>query len=609
MMVFTPTANFNGTAGFTYWVKDPDGQESNPATVKVNVAPVNDAPYAQGETVYGASEDAVFHIDRSTLVANDGDVEDGNGGLQLVLVGNAFHGTVTLDGSGNVVYTPNADYNGPDHFDYQVRDINGDTSPTVTADFNIAAVNDNPVGVDDRFNANTNTARTPFNMTIAFNQLTHNDTDVDNPNTDLVVSGVRNATNGTATIVGNDVKFTPALDFNGTATFEYQVNDQHGGQAWATAYVTVAPPPNLYPSINVTYINYYPTGSTPAGAFDIGETQWTIGDDGDTSAATVSFVSGKYHVFGDPGPAITTPAWNYFTTTNTTWNFDVKRFNALDAFETTWLVTDDRGLQNTWHFNYVAGSGYTSTMDFSGYAPPVVLGLHGGAPQYVDMAQSKVRFDINGDGVGDQIAWAAAGSGVLGLDLNGDHRISDVNEFTFTQYRSGAKTDLEGLQAFDTNGNGVLDAGDAKWAQFGVWEDRNGDGQTQDGEFQSMEALGIASINLTAVRPTDGPIQVVPTSGPDHLSGVAVTGQAQFTRVDGSTGEVHDAMFAFDTTHQVAEVRRQALLFSQFCNAASAVDTDALAFVPMGAQALEWHPHEHLPLVGSDSSRNEAAFA
>ncbi len=609
-VVFAPNANHTGAAGFTYWVKDPDGQESNPATVTVNLAAVNDAPYAQGETVYGASEDAVFHIDRSTLVANDGDVDDGNGGLQIVLTGAApQHGTVTVDGSGNVVYTPTANYYGTDRFDYQVRDGSGDTSPTVTVDFTVAAVNDNPVGVDDKFSMYTNTTKAGSISTMTFAELTGNDTDVDNAGSDLTVGGVRNATNGTATMEAGQVKFVPTLDFNGTATFEYQVSDKNGGAAWATAFVTVAPPPNEYPKITVTYTNFYPTGTTPAAAFDIGEAQWTIGDDGDTGAATVTFVSGQYHVFGDPGPAIATPQWNYFTTTNTSWSFDVKRVNALDAFETTWRVTDDRGLQNTWHFNYIAGSGYTSVMDFTGFAPPVVLALHGGAPQYVDMALSKVRFDLNSDGVGDSIAWAGVGSAVLGLDLNGDNQISDVNEFTFTQYQAGAKTDLEGLRAFDTNGNGALDAGDARWAEFGAWEDRNADGQTQAGEYQTLAQLGIASIGLVTQQPDDGPQQVASSRGSDHLSGVAVMGQAQFTRVDGSTGEVHDAMFAFDTTQQAAEVRRQALLFSQFCGAASAPDAEALAFVPLGAQSWGLQHHDAAHYLHSDATRHEPTFA
>ena len=72
-IVFTPDPNYNNTdagqaATFTYWVKDAAGLESNPATAKIMLRAVNDAPVALGETVYGASEDAVFYIDKSTLL-------------------------------------------------------------------------------------------------------------------------------------------------------------------------------------------------------------------------------------------------------------------------------------------------------------------------------------------------------------------------------------------------------------------------------------------------------------------------------------------------------------------------------------------------------------
>jgi Ca2+-binding RTX toxin-like protein len=43
-VTFTPTANFNGAANFSYVAKDDGGLSSNSATVSVNVAAVNDAP-------------------------------------------------------------------------------------------------------------------------------------------------------------------------------------------------------------------------------------------------------------------------------------------------------------------------------------------------------------------------------------------------------------------------------------------------------------------------------------------------------------------------------------------------------------------------------------
>src|SRR5258706_8477456 len=54
-VTFTPNPNFNGAADFTY--KATDGAvQSNSAHVTVNVAAVNDAPVANGDTL-SATED------------------------------------------------------------------------------------------------------------------------------------------------------------------------------------------------------------------------------------------------------------------------------------------------------------------------------------------------------------------------------------------------------------------------------------------------------------------------------------------------------------------------------------------------------------------------
>jgi hypothetical protein len=369
----------------------------------------------------------------------------------------------------------------------------------------------------------------------------------------------------------------------------------------------------------VTYANFYPTGSTPAGAFDIGELSFSAADDGNTSLVSVTYLGGTYHVFGDPGPATSSIPWNIFTTTNNSWYIDVPRISALDALDTTWQVVDDRGLSNIWHLSYSPGSGMQSSMDFSGYAPPIVLGLDGGSPQYIATHNSNVRFDLNGDGVADQVAWAAPGSGVLGIDLNGDHQISNANEFTFTQYVPGARTDLQGLRAFDTNHNGVLDSGDAQWTQFGVWEDKNSDGKTDDGEYQSLDQLSIAHIDLNEQTPQPAATPEAPDAT-GHLSGVAVVGTSTFTRTDGSTGHTDDAMLAFGTApastsihpsekvhaHEsspdpdlpplpppdpLAEFMRQMLLTNQYANTCADDSHAPLGFVPIQAEA-HWQDTE-----------------
>jgi Ca2+-binding RTX toxin-like protein len=132
-VVFTPAANYNGPASFTYTVSDGQGGTST-ATVNVTVAAVNDAPTAVNDSV-SATEDTPLVLTPATLLANDSDVEGNN--LTITGVGNATHGTVALNG-GNVVFTPAANYSGPANFTYTVSDGHGGTS-TATVSVNVAA--------------------------------------------------------------------------------------------------------------------------------------------------------------------------------------------------------------------------------------------------------------------------------------------------------------------------------------------------------------------------------------------------------------------------------------------------------------------------------------
>jgi hypothetical protein len=53
------------------------------------------------------------------------------------------------------------------------------------------------------------------------------------------VTAVTQPANGTVTLVGGVVSFTPAANFNGTTTFTYTISDGNGGTATATVTVTV----------------------------------------------------------------------------------------------------------------------------------------------------------------------------------------------------------------------------------------------------------------------------------------------------------------------------------------------------------------------------------
>lgn len=577
---FTPAADYAGPASFSYWVRDPAGLESK-AGVNLTLAAVNDAPYAQGETLSGASEDAVFSISQATLLANDGDVDNASADLSVVL-GSPSHGTVQLAGDGRIVFTPTANYNGAASFTYQVRDLAGLLSPTVTAAFTVAAVNDIPVAVDDQFATYSGSQ-----MTVGFGQLTGNDKDADQDA--LTVSAVRNHAHGNAWISNGAVRFDVEAGFAGLASFDYLVDDSHGGQTWGTAYVDVYRPPNLYPTLvtSASQGSAWYRGASPAEGWFLTNYYYTPVDDGDPNAITITYAGGSYQNPYD-WQWLDMPSSGASVVLDTNvrqmvFDFSWAYYGVFSAFTTSWILTDDHGLQNVFHYG-VTGYQWNSarnTYEFTtsiynehtGYALPIVLNLDGQGIKYTEVRDSKVRFDVDHDGVADKLAWAAAGSGVLGIDLNGDQQISDASEFSFAQYVPGATTDLQGLAAFDTNHNQQLDKGDERWGQFGVWEDKNADGQTQQGEYRTLEQLNIQSIELTSNGQASG-----------MNTEAVVTGTTHFTRDDGSTGQAADVMLAYQSGQDVAAMAEEALLmrmalvFNQHCNTGDAT-AEPLAFV------------------------------
>ncbi len=140
----------------------------------------------------------------------------------------AINGSVELLGDGHTArFTPAADYNGPASFDYDVTDTgdNGDsaiTSGPVTIDVAVAPINDDPIAVGTTLNTNEDTA-----VEIDLRTLVD---DLETPDDDLVFS-LSAAINGSVELLpdGHTARFTPTADYNGPASFDYDVTDTGDG--------------------------------------------------------------------------------------------------------------------------------------------------------------------------------------------------------------------------------------------------------------------------------------------------------------------------------------------------------------------------------------------
>jgi DNA/RNA endonuclease G (NUC1) len=147
-ITYTPAANYNGPAAFTYRVCD-DGttgglsdSKCDESTVNVTVEAVNDVPTADAQTV-NTDEDTPANI-----VLTGSDVETSESGLDFTVTSGPAHGTLSGMGA-NLLYTPAANYNGPDSFQFTITDT-GDgtaqalTSAPATVSINVISINDTP---------------------------------------------------------------------------------------------------------------------------------------------------------------------------------------------------------------------------------------------------------------------------------------------------------------------------------------------------------------------------------------------------------------------------------------------------------------------------------
>ena len=171
-------------------------------------------------------------------------------------------------------------------------------------------------------------------------------------------------------------------------------------------------------------------------------------------------------------------------------------------------------------------------------APPIVFDLDGDGLELVAPGDSQVMFDMDKDGDKDKTGWVAADDGMLALDRNANGTIDDVSEISFVTDSDDALTDLEGLRAYDSNGNGLLDAGDDQYSQFVIWQDANQDGISQAEELKTLAERGITSVNLTLTLTGAAPGQ-----GENII--YATT---DFVRSDGTAGTAGDVFLTYDPT-------------------------------------------------------------
>jgi len=127
----TPPADFNGS--FDVEVTASDGAQQASDSFIFTIDPINDAPVAVDDDIFLSEGGDELTILQSSLLENDSDVDGDT--LSVVSVTDGANGTVGFDADGNIVYTPNAGFQGADSFTYTISD--GALTSTATAQIRI----------------------------------------------------------------------------------------------------------------------------------------------------------------------------------------------------------------------------------------------------------------------------------------------------------------------------------------------------------------------------------------------------------------------------------------------------------------------------------------
>ncbi len=213
-------------------------------------------------------------------------------------------------------------------------------------------------------------------------------------------------------------------------------------------------------------------------------------------------------------------------------------------------IGDAKVTGTNWSFDYTRGLGSGSThnitvgvfnsagqqlsqsssrrYDFK--ISPIVLDLnHDGYLSY-----SHLLMDVTGSGQISNVAWAGSSDGVLFWNKFNDGKVHDKSQYAFGNPSKGV-SDLQGLsQDYDTNHDGEFSAADEKFGEFMVWQDKNSNGLSDEGETQSLAEVGITSIHLQS----DG-VASTPADG------IEESGRTTAKLSNGQTMTVADATFTY----------------------------------------------------------------
>ncbi|WP_332676496.1 putative Ig domain-containing protein [Brevundimonas sp.] len=221
-ITYTPTPGYFGSDSFAYTATNADGT-SAPATVTITVNPQPPVANAVAATVAQDSSNNPITLNIT-------------GGAPVSVNGSAaVNGSINVAGT-SITFTPTPGYNGPASFSYTATNAGGTSAPaTVSITVNPFPPVANAASVTVAYNSSNN----PVTLNITGGTPTS-----------VATPGL--PSNGTVSVAGTSITYTPTPGYFGSDSFTYTATNGGGTSAPATVTVTVNPQPPVANAVSAT---------------------------------------------------------------------------------------------------------------------------------------------------------------------------------------------------------------------------------------------------------------------------------------------------------------------------------------------------------------------
>ncbi len=165
-----------------------------------------------------------------------------------------------------------------------------------------------------------------------------------------------------------------------------------------------------------------------------------------------------------------------------------EEFESLEFSTQGQVVTDKGSIDLNINFSMTRSFAIENRIDLYTTFDPLVINLEGSIP---DLSTDTFSFDLDNDGIKDQISTLASGSGFLALDKNNDGQINQGSELFGTLTGNG----FAELSAYDEDHNSWIDENDSIYDSLQVWL-KNED--SSEKELFALGEVGIGAIYLNS---------------------------------------------------------------------------------------------------------------